>query len=369
MGNSYQALEDGTAYTYLVNAHWSAELKSTYTFVNLADPDLGIEWPIPLSECELSEADKHHPVLADALPMAPRRTLVTGCNGQLGRAVRAAAEERGLPGFDYCDIDEFDLSEPGDYAKYDWSLYGAVINCGAYTAVDAAETPEGRRACWAANAAGPALMARTCAEHGIALVHVSSDYVFDGTRENHPEGEPLSPLSVYGQSKAAGDLAVSGCPRHYIVRSSWVIGDGRNFVKTMRSLSDRVADPQDSLERVTVVDDQYGRLTFTRDMAEGIFWLLGYREGDVEPSSPAPHGTYNLTGSGPVESWAKIAARVFDLANGNGERVVPVSTAEYYASAEGPIAPSPEHSALDLAKIRGVGFTPCNWIESLSLDN
>ncbi|EEP44693.1 putative dTDP-4-dehydrorhamnose 3,5-epimerase, partial [Collinsella intestinalis DSM 13280] len=87
VGNSYQALEDGTAYTYLVNAHWSAELKSTYTFVNLADPDLGIEWPIPLSECELSEADKAHPALADALPMAPRRTLVTGCNGQLGRAV------------------------------------------------------------------------------------------------------------------------------------------------------------------------------------------------------------------------------------------------------------------------------------------
>ncbi|MBO1695087.1 sugar nucleotide-binding protein, partial [Bacteroides uniformis] len=69
-------------------------------------------------------------------------------------------------GFDYCDIDEFDLSRPEDYAKYDWSLYGAVINCGAYTAVDAAEAPEGRRACWAANAAGPALMARTCAEHG-----------------------------------------------------------------------------------------------------------------------------------------------------------------------------------------------------------
>ncbi|WP_102337368.1 dTDP-4-dehydrorhamnose 3,5-epimerase family protein [Collinsella provencensis] len=105
VGNSYQALEDGTAYTYLVNAHWSAELKKTYTFVNLADPDLAIEWPIPLSECELSEADKNHPMLADALPMAPRRTLVTGCNGQLGRAVRNLAEERGLPGFDYCDID------------------------------------------------------------------------------------------------------------------------------------------------------------------------------------------------------------------------------------------------------------------------
>ena len=326
VGNSFQALEDGTAYTYLVNAHWSAELKGTYTFVNLADPELGIEWPIPLDEATVSEADLNHPMLADVVPMAPKRTLVTGCNGQLGRAVRALAEERGLTTwFDFCDIDTFDMSDPAAYSGYDWPLYGTVINCGAYTAVDKAETPEGRTAAWRANATGPALLARTCAEHGITLVHVSSDYVFDGTAEVHDEGEPFSPLSVYGQSKAAGDLAVAGCPRHYIVRSSWVIGEGRNFVRTMKGLSDRVADPQDSLERVTVVDDQYGRLTFTSDMAEGILWLLGYREGDVEPSSPAPHGSYNLTGSGPVESWAQIAARVFDLANGNGERVIPVS--------------------------------------------
>ena len=108
---------------------------------------------------------------------------------------------------------------------------------------------------------------------------------------------------------------MAGCPRHYIVRSSWVIGEGRNFVKTMRALSDRVADPQDALEQVTVVDDQLGRLTFTRDMAEGILWLLGYRLGDVEPSSPAPHGAYNLTGSGLVESWAAIAARVCVLSS------------------------------------------------------
>ena len=199
----------------------------------------------------------------------------------------------------------------------------------------------------------------------MTLVHVSSDYVFDGTAEVHAEDEPFSPLSVYGQSKAAGDLAVAGCPRHYIVRSSWVIGEGRNFVRTMKGLSDRVADPQDSLDRVTVVDDQYGRLTFTRDMAEGILWLLGYREGDVEPSSPAPHGVYNLTGSGPVESWAQIAARVFDLANGNRDRVAPVSTAEYYASAEGPIAPRPERSDLELSKIRAAGFEPGDWTEEL----
>ncbi|MFR2951219.1 MAG: sugar nucleotide-binding protein, partial [Collinsella intestinalis] len=365
VGNSYQALEDGTAYTYLVNAHWSAELKSTYTFVNLADPGLGIEWPIPLDQCELSEADKAHPVLADALPMAPRRTLVTGCNGQLGRAVRAAAEERGLPGFDYCDIDEFDLSRPGDYAKYDWSLYGAVINCGAYTAVDAAETAQGRKACWAANAAGPALMARTCAEHGMTLVHVSSDYVFDGAVGNHPEGEPLSPLSVSGQSKAAGDLA---WPAARATTSS--AAPGSSATAALRQDDEVPLRPRgrasDALERVTVVDDQLGRLTFTDQMAEGILHLLGYRDGDVEPSAPAEYGPYNLTGSGPVESWAAIAARVFDIANGNGAAVEPVSTADYYAAAEGPIAPRPEHSDLDLSKIAAAGFSPRDWTEELA---
>ena len=357
VGNSFQALEDGTAYTYLVDAHWSAALKGTYTFVSLADPALGIDWPIPLSEATLSEADKRHPMLADVVPMAPRRTLVTGCNGQLGRAVRALAEERGVSGtFDFCDIDTFDLSDPDAYSQYDWDLYGTVINCGAYTAVDRAETPEGRLSAWAANATGPALLARTCAEHGMTLVHVSSDYVFDGTREVHDEGEPFSPLSVYGQSKAAGDLAVSNCPRHYVLRSSWVIGDGRNFARTMVGLSDRVADPDDKLERVTVVNDQLGRLTFTRDMAAAIFHLL---------DSHAPWGTYDCTGSGAVRSWADIARACFDAANGNGDAVVPVSTAEYYAGASGPVAPRPVHSALDLSKLEAAGFSMPDWEREL----
>ena len=366
VGNSFQALEDGTAYTYLVNAHWSAELKRTYTFVNLADPELGIEWPIPLSECEFSEADKNHPMLKDAIPMAPRRTLVTGANGQLGRAVRKLAEERGISdSFDFGDRDEFDFSDPADYSKVDWTLYGTVINCGAYTAVDAAETPEGRKAAWAANAQGPALLAKACAEHGITLVHVSSDYVFDGTVEEHTEDEPFSPLGVYGQTKAAGDIAVANCPRHYIVRSSWVIGDGKNFVRTMAALSDRCADPDDALDQVTVVDDQFGRLTFTRDMAEGIFWLLGYRDGDKEPSSPCEHGTYNLTGSGRVASWADIAAKVFELRNGNDDAVKPVNTAEYYASAKNPVAIRPMYSALELFKLKGIGFALCDWEQRL----
>ena len=354
VGNSFQALEDGTVYTYLVNAHWSLEQKKTYTFVNLADPDLGIQWPIPLEDSERSEADLHHPMLRDAKPMAPRRTMVTGCNGQLGRAIRVYVDAHGLEGFEFNDIDTFDFSDPAQYDRFDWSLYGTVINAGAYTAVDKAETPEGRAAAWKANAQGPALLARAAREHNITLVHVSSDYVFDGSRELHDEAETFAPLGVYGQSKAAGDIAVANAPRHYILRSSWVIGEGRNFVKTMMGLSDRVA--RGELERVTVVDDQYGRLTFTGDMAEAIFHLL---------DSGAAYGTYDLTGSGAVKSWADIARMVFDLSNGNGDRVVPISTAEYFANAKAPVSPRPTYSALDLAKIEATGLDVPDWEESL----
>lgn len=354
VGNSFQALEDGTAYTYLVNAHWSLEQKRTYTFVNLADPDLHIDWPIPLEESERSEADLHHPMLRDAKPMAPRRTMVTGCNGQLGHAIRDYVEEHGLEGFEFNDIDTFDFSDPAQYDQFDWSLYGTIINAGAYTAVDKAETPEGRAAAWKANAQGPALLARVAREHNITLVHVSSDYVFDGSRELHDEAEAFAPLGVYGQSKAAGDIAVANAPRHYILRSSWVIGEGHNFVKTMMGLSDRVA--RGELERVTVVDDQYGRLTFTKDMADAIFHLL---------DSNAGYGTYDLTGSGAVRSWADIARTVFDLSNGNGGKVKPISTAEYFANAKAPVSPRPTYSALDLSKIEATGLDVPDWEESL----
>ena len=117
-----------------------------------------------------------------------------------------------------------------------------------------------------------------------------------------------------------------------------------------------MADPAEALDRVTVVDDQFGRLTFTRDMAEAIFHLLG---------SAAPYGTYNLTGSGAVKSWKDIAAEVFDLTNGNGDAVKPVTTRQYFEAAKNPVSPRPVHSALDLSKIEAAGYTPADWEESL----
>ena len=341
VGNAYQTLETDTAYVYLVNDHWSPHAQ--YSFLNLADETAAIDWPIPLERAELSEKDRAHPRLADVTPVPPRRILVTGADGQLGRALRARLGD--APHIEYAARRDLDLTAPELDAARRWRDYGTIINAAAYTAVDAAETPEGRIAAWQANAAAPAALARIAAFHGITLVHVSSDYVFDGAQQ-HPyrEDAPLSPLGVYGQTKAAGDVAVATVPRHYIIRTSWVIGEGNNFVRTMASLAERGIDPR-------VVDDQIGRLTFTDDIAAAIAHLL-----DV---GAAP-GTYNVTGAGPERTWAQIAQDVYRLTGHDPARVTPVSTEEYYASAENPIAPRPRRSVLDLTKIAATGFVPAD---------
>jgi dTDP-4-dehydrorhamnose 3,5-epimerase/reductase len=342
VGNAFQTLEPGTAYSYLVNDHWSLAAKDSYTFVNLADESLAIEWPIPLAQSERSEADKNHPRLADVVPMPPAATLIVGAGGQLGRALRST-----LPDAVAATRAELDLADPASVAAFDFGPYGVVINAAAHTKVDAAETPEGRRDAWATNVGGVRALVKAAHEHRFTLVHVSSDYVFDGTVELHNEQESFAPLGVYGQTKAAGDALVSTLPRHYIVRTSWVIGDGNNFVKTMASLADRGVEPG-------VVDDQYGRLTFTDDLAAGIAHLVG---------TEASFGTYNLTSDGPVQTWADIARDVFVARGRPAEAVRRVSTEAYGAGKE--LAPRPRHSALTLDKIIAAGFRPRSGPERL----
>jgi dTDP-4-dehydrorhamnose reductase len=346
VGNAFQALEEDTAYTYLVNEHWSAEAQGEYTFLNLADPTAAIAWPIPLERAELSDKDRAHPMLAEVEPMQPRRTLVLGANGQLGRALRA--QWAGRTDVDYVGRDIVDLAEPSTLDAVRWSQYDTVVNAAAHTAVDGAETDEGRRDAWAANASGPARLAAIAAEHRLTLVHISSDYVFDGMAPEHGEGERLAPLGVYGQSKAAGDLAVSVARRHYILRTSWVVGDGKNFIATMASLAERGIDP-------SVVGDQVGRLTFASELARAIDHLLASR---------APFGTYNVSNGGEPASWADIAARVFERTGHDASRVTPVTTAEYYAGKDG-IAPRPLQSTLSLAKLESTGFEPRDQLEML----
>lgn len=336
VANGFQALEDNTLYTYLVNDHWSPS--ATYSNVNLTDPALGITWPLPLTE--ISEKDKNHPVLAEAAPVALRKVLVTGAAGQLGTALRAV-----FPDAEFVGRQELDITSPDLSTARPWKQYSAIINAAAYTAVDVAEG-EGRTAAWAVNASGPANLARIATEYDITLVHVSSDYVFDGTAAGeYAEDAPLAPLSVYGQTKAAGDIAAATTPKHYVVRTSWVIGDGNNFIRTMAALDQRGINP-------SVVDDQIGRLSFTQDIAAGITHLLDSR---------AAYGTYNLSNSGEPASWADIARAVFS----DPSRITGVSTAEYFADKPG-TAPRPLNSALDLSKLTATGFTAPQWRERLA---
>ena len=322
VGNSYQTLVDDTTYSYLVNAHWSPDAR--YTFLNLADETVAIDWPVPLENAEASDRDLAHPRLVDVKPVAARKTLVLGAKGQLGRALVAR-----LPDAVAWDLDEFDMTDRDAYAKVDWREFDTIINAAGYTQVDAAETQQGRRDAWRINAHSVVNLAQTAVAHDLTFVHVSTDYVFDGVQERHTTTELFAPLSVYGQSKAAGDAAASVAPKHYIARTSWVVGDGPNFIRTMQSLAEKGVDP-------AVVDDQIGRLTYTGDLADRIIELL---------RSKAPYGTYNVTSGGEPLSWYEIARQAFADAGHDADRVSPTSTVEYGRGKS--LAPRPRHSTLE----------------------
>jgi dTDP-4-dehydrorhamnose reductase len=273
------------------------------------------------------------------------RVLVLGAGGQVGRALAAA-----LPSATALGRAELDLADAAAVAALDWSGVDVAVNAAAFTDVDGAETAGGRVAAWKANAAGPAGLARAAAAHGFTLVHLSSEYVFDGrAAEPYAEDAPVAPLSAYGASKAAGDLAVGGCERHYLVRPTWVVGDGRNFVRTMLGLAGRGISP-------TVVADQVGRPTFAADLAAAIVHLL--RVG-------APYGGYHVTGGGEPGSWADVARAVFAAAGHGGLRVTDTTTAEYFAG-KPHAARRPLNSVLDCTKAEQTGVELPDWRDRLT---
>ena len=222
-----------------------------------------------------------------------------------------------------------------------------VINAGAYTKVDAAETAAGRREAWAVNVAGVAALVEAARKHRFTLVHISSDYVFDGSVELHTETEPLSPLGVYGQTKAAGDALVWITAGALPAENQ--LGDRRrlNFVHTMASLADRGVNPE-------VVDDQFGRLTFTTEISRAIHHLL---------ERNAPYGTYNLSNAGDRMTWAGIARAVFQARGRDAASVSGVTTTQYGAGKS--LAPRPRNSMLSLDKIIGSGFQPADAMTEL----
>ena len=275
--------------------------------------------------------------------MDDSKFLIIGANGQLGTALRKKYLEA-----QFADKNELDITNRQSVESFDWSGISIVLNAAAFTNVDGAETPEGRVAAWQVNASAVANLTRVCRTHNMTLVHISSDYVFDGTKEPHSENEDFSPLSVYGASKAAGDLLVEQLDKFYLLRTTWVIGEGKNFVRTMLGLAEKSISP-------TVVHDQIGRLTFTSELVRIIDHLL---------TTKAPFGTYNATNDGPLESWADITRRIFELAGRNDLTVTNTTTAEYFAGKDG-IALRPLSSDMSLDKLHSTGFTSRDWTHEL----
>jgi dTDP-4-dehydrorhamnose reductase len=277
------------------------------------------------------------------------RLLIAGWQGQLARALAEAAPRRddvrafaiGRPALDICELPTIEraLNEHSP---------DVVINSAAYTAVDQAETDES--AAFALNAKGAGALAAAAAKRGVAVIHVSTDYVFDGTKPSpYVETDPTSPLSAYGRTKLAGEQAVASAnPRHVILRTAWVHSPwGKNFVKTML----RLGAERDELR---VVDDQVGSPTYAPHLATAILDIAArIGRGEMRASD---WGLFHAAGSGET-SWYGLAREVFAVAAKTGHktpRVEAITASEYPTPAK-----RPANSRLDCGKLErhfGIGL-------------
>ena len=257
------------------------------------------------------------------------KVLLTGSNGQLGRELTRQLEKKKIDHVGY-DIPEFDVTDKEKIAAIIAKEQPTVIiNCGALTNVDGCETQ--RDLAMAINAVGPKYLAEIARDQDMVLVQVSTDYVFDGAGiikdgelRPYQETDPVDPKTVYGESKAAGEKAVAETtPKHFIVRTAWLYGDGNNFVKTMLELAAK--HPQ-----LTVVNDQVGSPTRTVDLAAAIIDLI---ETDH-------YGIYHGTCEGQC-SWYDFALEIFRL-SGIDIPVAAVTSEQFVRP-----APRPKYSVLE----------------------
>jgi dTDP-4-dehydrorhamnose reductase len=281
-----------------------------------------------------------------------RRILMIGGSGQLGRELAAMRWPDSFaliaPSRDAVDITDH-KAVASILAEGDWAV---AINVAAFTAVDAAE--EAVAKAFAANALGPAILAEETRRRGVPLIHISTDYVFDGAKPTpYGEDDAPNPLGVYGASKLAGEAAVrTGNPRHVIVRTSWLCGrHGRNFVKTML----RLAEMQDTIR---VVDDQCGTPTAAPDLAGTLIRIA------TSPDIRDRSGTYHFANRGET-TWCGLARRIFALSAAGGgpnATVEAITTADYPTPAKRPL-----NSRLSTARIENdFGIVPRAWEDALA---
>jgi len=278
---------------------------------------------------------------------------VTGCNGQLGRAINK--ELTAGDGYELINTDVFqgegiillDITDVDAVVKFvKESGARAIINCAAYTAVDKQESDIDLS--YKINAIGPRNLAIAATEAGAKLVHVSTDYVFDGNGTRpYIEFDKTGPVSVYGKTKLAGEEMVKQFAKDFfIIRTAWLYGDGKNFVKTMLSLSEKY-------DEVSVVKDQLGTPTSTKELAKAIHHLVGTEN----------YGVFHGTCEGDT-NWADFTEEIFRLA-GKSTRVNHVTTKEY--TAKNPqAAPRPAYSILEnyMLKLTS-GYMFADWHDAI----
>jgi dTDP-4-dehydrorhamnose reductase len=280
--------------------------------------------------------------------------LVTGAKGQVGREL---IEQGHLKGFSMVGTNHHELDITDRHAIENTLFKNNIrlaINAAAYTAVDKAES-ESEQA-FEINSNGAACMASACSKANIPLIHISTDYVFNGEKkEPYVETDSISPIGVYGKSKAQGEAEVKNhLKQHIILRTSWVYGiHGHNFVKTMINLAK-------TTNMIRVVDDQFGCPTFARDIAKTILSIADHIQRLKEP----PWGTYHYCGMG-TTSWFGFAEKIFEFANKFEtlavKQVVPIRTDEYPTAAK-----RPANSALNCDLIhQHFGIIQKPWEQSL----
>lgn len=260
--------------------------------------------------------------------------LITGCKGQLGTEIGKIAGNDSLHHWFFTDVDTLDICDADAVERYfDINGIEACINCAAYTAVDKAEDePE---LALKINAKAPETLAKACLKHHALLVHVSTDYVFDGNGSSpYTEDEPVAPQSVYGSTKAEGERLIrqSGCS-HFIVRTAWLYSStGKNFVKTMLSLAD-------TRDNINVVCDQKGTPTWAYDLAEMLVHLVN------QNGTSHVQETFHFTNEG-VITWYDFTVAIMEIAHKDC-KVTPITTDQYPAKAH-----RPAYSVLDKTKIK-----------------
>lgn len=283
------------------------------------------------------------------------RVLLTGANGQVGWELAKLSAKKGF-GILALDRAALDLTDSSSINReVSGSGASVVVNAAAYTAVDQAESePE---LAFAVNRDGPAYLASACAETAIPLIHISTDFVFDGKKQDpYLETDQTSPLNVYGKSKAAGEVEVrERLQEHIILRTSWVYGaQGQNFVNTMLRLGQEK-------EMVRVVNDQHGCPTHAADIAETILTIAD----QIVKGREINWGIYHYCGKG-VTTWHGFAEAIFALAGQytslKVKRIEPISTAEYPTPAK-----RPANSVLDCSLLeKEFGIHSQLWSESLA---